>query len=70
MPIYPYGQEGLVDLLEEYFGDATLKDFPGDCIAGAVARRFDASDKKTHDTLHIFDTKSVVSHSAISVMKV
>jgi hypothetical protein len=69
MPIIPYGQEGLDSLLKEYFGNATLKDFHCKCIAGAVTRRFDAFDKNWHDTLQLFDTKSPVSYSAVSVMK-
>ena len=29
VPIYPYGQEGIGSLLDEYYGSTTLKDFEG-----------------------------------------
>ncbi len=70
MPLVPYGTDGLNDLLVEYYGDATLKDFPSDgCIAGAVARRFNSGSSDGTDKLELFDTRYPISHDVVSVLK-
>ena len=70
VPIYPYGQEGIGSLLDDYYGNTTLKDFEGPCIAAAVARKFESSQKEnSSSTLEIFDTKSSVSYRVADVLK-
>ena len=70
VPIYPYGQDGIGSLLQDYYGNTTLKDFEGSCIAAAVARKFDSSQKENSgSTLEIFDTKSSVSYQVADVLK-
>ena len=69
MPIFPYTQDGISGLLDEYYGNTTLKDFESKCIAAAVARRFDVNEKEGYDTLELFDTRSTVSHKVTEVLK-
>ena len=47
-----------------------MKDFDGPCIAAAVARKFDSSQKENNaGTLAIFDTKSSISYRVTEVLK-
>ena len=45
MPIFPYSQNGISGLLDDYYGNTTLKEFGKKCIAAAVARRFDFEEQ-------------------------
>ena len=69
MPIFPYAQDGISGLLDEYYGNTTLKEFDNKCIAAAVARRFDVDEKEGYDTLELFDTRAAVSHKVTEVLK-
>ena len=70
VPISPYSKENIGDVARDTFGDATLKDFDGPCIAAAVARKFDSLDKKYSGSgLEIFDTKSFMSYKVADVLQ-
>ena len=52
---------------QEQFGDATLKDFPSKCIAGATARSFHNNDWLL-DEIELFDTRSDISYKVADVV--
>ena len=68
-------QDGLVEELKMIFEDKRLNDIEPSkrnnfCIAAAVARKFDSSQKENSgSTLEIFDTKSSVSYRVVDVLK-